>query len=145
MALERNVRVVLESFYLILSGDAEEAHRIIAADFVNREAEDDPEQPDRSLAGPAGFLATGAWLRSAFAELTFTDFEVIAEADRLAVRAVMTGRHVGEFQGLAPTGKEFRQRQMHFFRLRCGKVVEHAAQRDDLGLLLHLGWRPAAP
>jgi hypothetical protein len=24
-----------------------------------------------------------------------------------------------------------------------GKIVEHVAQRDDLGLLLHLGWHPA--
>jgi hypothetical protein len=36
---------------------------------------------------------------------------------------------------------EFRQRQMHLFRLRSGQIVEHLAQRDDLGLLLQLGWR----
>jgi hypothetical protein len=27
--------------------------------------------------------------------------------------------------------------------LRSGKIVEHVAPRDDLGLLLHLGWHAA--
>ena len=67
---------------------------------------------------------------------------MIAEDERVVVRSTMTGRHVGEFQGIAPIGKTFRQRQMHLLRFRDGKVVEHTAQRDDLGLLLQLGWRP---
>jgi len=33
-------------------------------------------------------------------------------------------------------------RTVPVFRLRSGKIVEHVAQRDDLGLLLRLGWRP---
>jgi predicted ester cyclase len=68
--------------------------------------------------------------------------EAIAEDDLVAVRATMTGIHSGEFQGIPPTGKHFREAQMHIFRLRSCKIAEHAAQRDDLGLLLHLGWRP---
>jgi|HubBroStandDraft_1064217.scaffolds.fasta_scaffold16081_2 predicted ester cyclase len=68
--------------------------------------------------------------------------EAIAEDDLVAVRATMTGIHNGEFQGIPPTGKHSRQGQIHVFRLRTGQIAEHAAQRDDLGLLLHLGWRP---
>ncbi len=55
----------------------------------------------------------------------------------------MTGRHIGEFQGIKATGRSFRQRQIHFFRLHLHKIVEHVAQRDDLGLMLQLGSRLA--
>jgi len=96
---------------------------------------------DRGLKGPKGFLATSQWLCAAFTELRFEHFEVLAEDERVAVLATMTGRHTGAFQGLPPTNHRFAQRQFHLFRLRAGQIVEHAAQRDDLGLLLHLGWR----
>jgi predicted ester cyclase len=138
MSLDHNKEIAIASFRLIQDGDPDVAREIIAVDFVNREAEDDPGQADRNVNGPEGFLATGSWLRAAFAELRFEDVEAIAEDERVAVSATMTGQHVGEFQGIPPTGKRFRQRQIHFFRLRSGKISEHVAQRDDLGLLLHL-------
>jgi predicted ester cyclase len=144
MSLERNKQIAIESFRLIESGDTALADRIIASDFVNREAEDDRDQPERSVPGPAGFLATGQWLRSAFSELQFEVIEAIGENDRVVVTTAMSGRHTGGFQGLPPTGKLVRQRQMHLFRLRDGKIVEHQAQRDDLGLLLQIGWRGRA-
>jgi predicted ester cyclase len=59
----------------------------------------------------------------------------------VAVKVTMTGVHTGGFQGVAPTGKRFRQGQIHLFRLRAVKIVEHLAQRDDLGLLLQMEWR----
>ena len=143
MSRKQNKDVAIASFRLIETGDPVLAGEIIASDFVNREAEDDPEQEDRNAKGADGFLATSSWLRAAFADLRFEDIEAIAEDDRVAVRATMTGRHTGEFQRISPTGKLFRQRQVHLFRLRSGKIVEHVAQRDDLGLLLRLGWHPA--
>jgi len=136
--------LAISSFRLIETGDVDLAQQIIAAEFTNREADDDPDQPDRSLRGPQGFLATSLWLRSAFADLHFVDLEAIAEGDKVVVQATMTGRHTGEFHGIPPTHKRFRQRQIHVFRLQSGKIAHHCAQRDDLGLLLHLGWRPAA-
>jgi predicted ester cyclase len=70
--------------------------------------------------------------------------EAIGENDRVVVITTMSGQHTGGFQGLPPTGKPIRQREMHLFRLRDGKIGEHQAQRDDLGLLLQLGWRGRA-
>jgi predicted ester cyclase len=136
--------VALESFRVIETADPALADRIIAADFVNREADDDPDQPDRQLAGPSGFMATALWLSAAFSDLRFEPIETLAEDERVAVLAMMTGTHTGTFQGIAPTGKRLQQRQFHLFRLRAGKIIEHSAQRDDLGLLLHLrGLSPA--
>lgn len=141
MSVEDNKGVAIESFRLIETGDHELAERIVALDFVNREADDDGDQPERSERGPEGFLATSRWLRGVFSDLRFVEIEAIGEGDRVAVRATMMGRHTGEFQGVAPSSRLIRQRQIHIFRLREGKLVEHQAQRDDLGLLLQIGWR----
>ena len=56
--------------------------------------------------------------------------------------ATMTGEHVGPFNGIAPTGKRIRHTQVHIFRVADGQITHHRAVRDDLGLLLQLGWHP---
>ena len=89
--------IALESFRLIETGDEQLAQRIIAPDFVNQEADDDPDDPERQLPGPAGFLATSQWLRDAFADLHF-ELEESAEYDGVVMAAAtMTGEHVGLF------------------------------------------------
>jgi predicted ester cyclase len=142
MSIEGNKAIAIDSFRVVESGDAALAEVIVASNFYNREAENDIDNPDRNLPGPAGFLATSRWLRGAFSDLRFEEFEALAEGDRVMVKATMTGCHTGPFQGVAPTGKWIRQRQIHLFRLHEGRLVEHSAQRDDLGLLLQIGWRP---
>lgn len=63
----------------------------------------------------------------------------IAEGDKVVARVVMHGKHVGEFLGKAPTGKEFATKQIHIWRLEGGKAIEHWSVRDDLGQALQLG------
>jgi predicted ester cyclase len=134
--------VALESFRLIEAGDPELARRIIAPSFVNEEADDDPEDAERQLPGPAGFLATSQWLRDAFSDLRFELQEALAEEGTVMVAATMTGQHAGLFNGIQPTGKRISQKQVHIFRVADGRITRHRAVRDDLGLLLQLGWRP---
>ena len=131
-----------QSFRLIENGDVELAEQIIATGFVNEEAEDDPDDVERQLHGPAGFLATSRWLRDAFSDLRFELQETIAEGDTVMAAAVMTGRHTGPFNGIAPTGRPIAHKQVHIFTIADGRVSRHRTVRDDLGLLLQLGWRP---
>ena len=131
-----------QSFRLIENGDVELAEQIIATSFVNEEAEDDPDDVERQLHGPAGFLATSRWLRDAFSDLRFELQETVAEADTVMAAAVMTGRHTGPFNGIAPTGRPIAHKQVHIFTIADGQISRHRAVRDDLGLLLQLGWRP---
>ena len=135
--------IALESFRLIESGDTELARRIIAPDFVNQEADDDPEDPERQRPGPAGFLATSQWLRDAFRDLRFELHEAVAETTAqegvVMAAATMTGRHVGRFNGIEPTGKRISHKQVHIFRVSDARITHHRAVRDDLGLLLQLG------
>jgi predicted ester cyclase len=133
-----------QSFRLIENGDVELAEQIIATGFVNEEAEDDPDDVERQLQGPAGFLATSRWLRDAFSDLRFELQETVAEADTVMAAAVMTGRHTGPFNGIAPTGRPIAHKQVHIFTIADGQISRHRAVRDDLGLLLQLGWRPGS-
>ena len=142
MSLEQNKQAVLESFRVLETGDLTAADRIIAPDFINREADDDPDRPDRGLRGPAGLIATSRWLSETFSDLRFGHLEVVAEDERVVVVATMTGTHTGTVQGIPPTRNRFQQRQFHLFRMRAGQIVEHLALRDDLGLLRQLGVLP---
>jgi predicted ester cyclase len=137
--------VALESFRLIETGDAELAQHIISPDFINQEAEDDPEDVERQQHGPAGFLATSRWLRDAFSNLRFELQETLAEGSTVMAAAVMTGQHTGLFNGIAPTGRPISHKQVHIFTITDGQITRHRAVRDDLGLLLQLGWRPGNP
>jgi predicted ester cyclase len=133
-----------QSFRLIENGDPDLAEQIIAPGFVNDEAEDDPDDVERRLRGPAGFLATSRWLRDAFSDLRFELQETLAEGDTVMAAAVMTGRHTGPFNGIAATGRPIAHKQVHIFTIGDGQIDRHRAVRDDLGLLLQLGWRPGA-
>jgi predicted ester cyclase len=137
--------IARESFRLIETGDAELAQHIIAPDFVNEEAEDDPGDVERQQHGPAGFLATSRWLRDAFSNLCFELQETVAEGNTVMAAATMTGEHTGPFNGIAPTGRPITHRQVHIFTITEGQITNHRAVRDDLGLLLQLGWRPGKP
>lgn len=137
--------IARESFRLIETGDPELAKRIIAPDFVNQEAEDDPEDAERQLHEPAGFLATSRWLRDAFSDLRFELQETLAEGDTVMAAAIMTGKHTGIFNGIAPTDRPINHKQVHIFTVADGRITHHRAVRDDLGLLLQLGWRPGSP
>jgi predicted ester cyclase len=137
--------IARESFRLIETGDPDLAQQLIAPDFVNQEAEDDAEDIDRQQQGPAGFLATSRWLRDAFSNLRFELQETVAEGSTVMAAAVMTGKHTGVFNGIAPTGRPITHKQVHIFTIADGRITHHRAVRDDLGLLLQLGWRPGSP
>ena len=115
-------------------GDFTVVDDLVAADFHNHEAPDSP--------GPAGFTATATWLRSAFPDYHADLEELVVEDDLLVARLVVSGTHLGDFMGFAPTGRRFQVQHMHMYRVRDGKLVEHWACRDDLGQLTQLGLLP---
>jgi predicted ester cyclase len=131
-----------KSFRLIETGDPELAEQIIAPDYINQEAEDDPDDVERQQHGPAGFLATSHWLRDAFSNLRFELQETVAEGATVMAAAIMTGQHTGVFNGIAPTGATIAHKQVHIFTVADDQITRHRAVRDDLGLLFQLGWRP---
>jgi predicted ester cyclase len=118
-------------------GELAVAEEFVSAEFVNHEA------PPDAPRGPAGLRGTVTMLRTAFPDLHFTLEELIAEDDVVMVRTTMRGTQRGAFMGIAPTNRPVEQAQIHIMRFVDGKVVEHRAVRDDLGLLQQLGILPA--
>jgi predicted ester cyclase len=114
-------------------GNLDAADELIHPEFVNHEA------PAGNPQGPEGLEETIAWLRGLWGPMRFDVEDEICEGDKVVARVVMHGRHVGEFLGKAPTGKEFATKQIHIWRIEDGKVIEHWSVRDDLGQALQLG------
>lgn len=145
--------VALANFELMRCGTREEFDRLIHPDCINHEAEDEP--PACRQRGPAGVWATALWLREAFEDLRWEVHEVVAERDLVVVHCTMSGRHVKPFVGydeharvkeaFPPTGRRFAVTQTHWFRIADGRMAEHWANRDDLGMAEQAGWVPPTP
>ncbi|MCC6189408.1 MAG: ester cyclase [Anaerolineales bacterium] len=78
-----------------------------------------------------------------YAEPRFTVEDQVAEGDRVAVRWTFTGRQVGAFMGVAPSGRTVRVTGLSLFRLAAGQIAEVWLNADDLGELQQLGVLPA--
>ena len=90
---------------------------------------------------------------------TFPDFkmeivDMVAEDDTVVVRCRVSGTHRGVgtrrvnggfLAGLQPTGKHFQVQHMHWYVVKDGKITDHFASRDDLGMTQQLGLLPSPP
>jgi len=79
-----------------------------------------------------------SWLGQAFSDQRYEIHQMIAEGDTVAVHLTHSGRHTGEFMGLAPTNRPFAYRHVHIIRFQDGKAIEHWAVRDDATLMRQL-------
>jgi predicted ester cyclase len=127
-------RVLKELFE---EGDLAATEELIHPDFVNHEA------PPGNPQGPEGLKETITWLHGLWGPMHADIEDEICEGDKVVARVTMHGRHLGEFLGQPPSGREFATEQIHIYRLQDGKVVEHWSVRDDLGQALQLGLFPA--
>lgn len=62
-----------------------------------------------------------------------------ADGERVIMHITFTGRHVGPFFGIEPTGKEVTWTSLEVYRLEGGKVVERWVQADTAGLMAQIG------
>ncbi len=122
-------RVLVELFE---NGNLEAIDELIDPEFVNHEA------PPGNPQGPEGMKETITWLRGLWGPMRAEIEDEICEGDKVVARVTMHGRHVGEFLGQPPTGKDFATKQIHIWRLQDGMVIEHWSVRDDLGQALQL-------
>lgn len=83
-----------------------------------------------------GEVAT--FLRAAFPDMRETIESLIAEEDMVAARWTWQGTHLGEYEGISPTGKQIQRTGMAFYRIRDGKIVEDWAEWDWLDFLSQL-------
>jgi predicted ester cyclase len=145
--------IAVRSIHTMATGSRADFDAVIHPQAVDQENTVQP--PTSRVAGPAGFYSTAMWLRAAFADLHYDIHDVVGEGDLVVVSSTMNGRHVAPFvvytdngevdAAFPPTGKTFAISQSHWFRMADGKVIEHWANRDDLGQAKQLGWLPPSP
>ena len=123
---------------VLAGGETALAEQLVHPDFVNNEAE--PERKN----GPSGAAATSEWLRSCFGNLRYEIHRVFIDGDMAAAYVTMHGTHEGGLPpGVPATHKPFAVEHVHLFRFADdGRVVEHSAVRDDLGMVMQLGLLP---
>ena len=78
-------------------------------------------------------------LRTGFPDVKHTIDKVITEDDLVVIMWTATGTQTGEFQGVAPTGKQATWTGVGVYRFECGKIVEDWSEVDGLGRLKQLG------
>ena len=107
---------------------------ITDSNYVDHTPGSPPGLPPR----PEGFKQLMSGYLAAFPDLQITVEDVIAEADKVAVRWTAQRTQTGSLMGISPTGKSVTLTGITFDHLRNGKVVEGWTNLDMLGMLQQL-------
>src|SRR5919204_1464828 len=135
---EQNIRIVRQALEAFNTGDTTRVHEFISPQYFNHESQVDPVRS--KLRGPEEFTDTVRAIRSAFTDLHYDEQETIAAGDKVASIVKVTGKHIGNFFVIPPTGNRISYEAAYIHRIADdGKIVEHKAIRDDLSLMMQLG------
>jgi steroid delta-isomerase-like uncharacterized protein len=124
-------KALIRSHYdrLVNRHDLTAADEQLAPDFVDHGAP--PGKPNR---GPEAAKLAMAALHAGMPDVHVTLDDVVADGDRVAVRATWRGTHTGPLFGVPASGNAVTITGMVFWRIAGGKIVERWAT-VDLGAL----------
>jgi predicted ester cyclase len=114
-SIEVNTNVVRRLYDCINHNRADEFAAIVAPSFVDH---------SNQGKGPQALANGAANLHRAYADLKIEIIDMVAQGDLVAIRWLETGRHVGQFFNLKPTGQPFESRGINLYRVQEGKIVE---------------------
>jgi predicted ester cyclase len=118
---------------LFSCGNLDAADEIYAPEYVGH----DPSNPE-DIRGLEAAKQAASEYRQAFPDLQVTVEDLIAEGDRVAARLRFRGTHLGELDGIAPTGRRVDCTGIVISRMEGGKIAEDWANFDDLGMMQQL-------
>jgi predicted ester cyclase len=81
-------------------------------------------------------------MEAAFPRYEIVPDDMIAEDDKVVLRATFRATHAGEFAGVAPSQRGVTQPFIIIYRIRDEKIVDHWLAVDMLGLMQQLGAAP---
>jgi steroid delta-isomerase-like uncharacterized protein len=136
MSLDENKAIALRYFDTWHTGDMEEAAALLAAGFV------DHNPTPGFVPDKAGTLAFMRHFRGAFPDLRFTLEDILAEGDRVMDRWTMQATHLGEFLGIAATGRQVSLQGIDILRVVEGQIVESWHMENQLDALQQVGVLP---
>ncbi len=115
--------------------DLSRLEEFLAPNFVDHDGAPEPG-PGPVRQGLTVFLG-------AFPDLRIEILDMVAEDDKLACRYVISGTHLGDLFGLAPTGRRAVWQEQDITRFAGGQLVERWATEDRLGQQQQLGLLPS--
>jgi steroid delta-isomerase-like uncharacterized protein len=118
---------------LLEQGIFDNIERLVHEEFV------DHTNPPGWATDRKGLQQLCEYFRSAFPDIKVVFDDVVCEGDTVMLRQTMRGTHLGEFFGIPATGKQVTYRGSHLWRILDGRLVEHQATNDDLGMMQQLG------
>jgi steroid delta-isomerase-like uncharacterized protein len=130
-----------------MTNDLESNKSLIRAHYEATANRFDPDAIDEQVAddffdhaagarlGPEGVKQHIQGMKAVFPDLHVTIEEIIAEGDKVAVRARWRGTHSIEFRGIPASHKLVEFTGMVFWRITEGKIRERWASVDLLGPL----------
>ncbi len=136
MSAEENKALIRRYMEAVDTGDVNRLDEFIAPDFVSH----NPFLPGVPPTLDGAKEAFRIFLRATPGYHTVDD--LIAEGDKVAARITGYGTHDGDLLGSPATHKEIKMSGIVVWRLAGGKIVEHWAQVDLLGLLHQIGAVP---
>ena len=141
VAEEENVRIVRHQHDLLAAGRLDDA----AAQFSDPTRNHGRTVPRRVIRAIFGDIKT------TFPDWSLPIEEITASEANVVVRSRFRGTHQGVGRlpvngglmiGVAPTGRKMDVQHIHWYVLDNGLIVEHWANRDDLGMMQQLGLLP---
>lgn len=133
MSTDANKQLVRRFVHeIFVEGRLESVDELVAPDFVSHTWGMNED-------APAKLKATMERLGTTLRDAEFTVNDLIAEDDRVAARLTASATVVDEFMGVPAAGKRYTIGEMHIFRIRDGKLVEHWHQYDAAGMMRQLG------
>ena len=140
--ITQNKDTVRRYFDALSRGDIEGVMKEVDPSFMNHAA-------IPTMQGPEGLRVILTKLHDAMPDQRLTCEDLIAEGDLVVARVTLRGTQTGALQftrfQLPASGRTVETIQIHIFRMKDGKMVEHWAGHDHIGLLRQLGHSPFAP
>ncbi len=137
MSEQENEALIRRLYDILNEGDLGAADELLSADYVWH------GPGGQEVTGPEGFKDLIGGFRSAFPDLRFTIEQLFASGDEVVCRFTTRGTHRGEFEGIAPTGKQIATSGIIISRFEQGRVVEEWEELNMLGLMQQIGAIPA--
>lgn len=135
MSLEENKNIVRRFHELFDQGDIEGIAALLAPNCV-------AYMPGSPPLNREAFKQMATLFASSFGDSQMILEDVAAEGDIVFSRGTWNAIHVGDFNGIPATGNAIQMTEMTMVRIVDGKIVEHWAQPDMLGLLQQIGVIP---
>ncbi|MEA2575935.1 MAG: hypothetical protein QOH93_3233 [Chloroflexia bacterium] len=136
MSAEENKITARRFFELFSSGDFDGASQLVAENVI---VHGFPGlQPGRE-----NYKQVGQMFARAFPDHQSIVEDQVAEGDRVVTRTTFRGTHLGDLQGIPPTGKQIAFSSVMIDRFENGLIAERWVVFDQFGMLQQLGVIPA--